>query len=310
MDEVRHFLENATVHGFQYISSTRRFSKLFWIIVVFCGFSGAIFLIEESFFYWKQNPISTTLESLPISELTLPKVRVCPPKDSTLTLNYNLIQAEKIYLDKDKRKELSNMASDIIQESYFFEIMKNVSKLNEENRFFNWYHGITKIKLPYHFQPYNQLSYGIETSALHGSISTEYFGESFDLHKVDRNVYYHIILSSPQMANLTVNIEKVNIKELSDTDKLDIFSDAENFNQVYLNFKNNYDQFYLNFTDTLVNKTKTPIYVNRKISTKELSQLKTEVMPGFKLKWNLDIEVEDDNFSPYKNDSTTIEFVK
>ena len=80
MDHVKEFLDNSTIHGLSFISSTRRWSRLFWILVVIGGFSGAGYMIYTSFHNWGQSPISTTIETLPISELTLPNVTVCPPK--------------------------------------------------------------------------------------------------------------------------------------------------------------------------------------------------------------------------------------
>ena len=69
MDHVKKFLESSTIHGMSWISSSRNISRGFWIVVVFLGFSGAGYLIHESFNNWEQSPISTTEEILPISEI-------------------------------------------------------------------------------------------------------------------------------------------------------------------------------------------------------------------------------------------------
>ena len=107
MDEINHFLELSTIHGFYHISTAaKRSSKYFWILVVIGGFSGAFFLINESFYNWEQSPISTTIETLPISKITFPNVTVCPPKQTFLTLNYDIMKSETLKIDEETRKEL------------------------------------------------------------------------------------------------------------------------------------------------------------------------------------------------------------
>ena len=74
MEEVRSFLESSTIHGLAYIPTGRKYVRLSWIIVVIAGFTGAIFMINESFKSWNDNPIKTTIDTRPIKEMTLPKV--------------------------------------------------------------------------------------------------------------------------------------------------------------------------------------------------------------------------------------------
>ena len=57
--------------------------------------------------------------------------------------------------------------------------MKNLSKIEEENRFYNWYNGYTLIQLPY--EPFiykNSQNYELSTSASTGSLKTQYFGDT------------------------------------------------------------------------------------------------------------------------------------
>ena len=61
------------------------------------GFTGAGYLIAKSFDNWKQSPISTTIETLPISQITFPNVTVCPPKNSVLNLNYDVVESNNKY---------------------------------------------------------------------------------------------------------------------------------------------------------------------------------------------------------------------
>ena len=103
MEGIKQFFESSTIHGLYHISSATRLAKVFWLIIVFGGFSGAGILIYESFNNWQQSPISTTIETLPISQITLPNLTVCPPKNSFLNLNYDLLNSNQLKLDNDTR---------------------------------------------------------------------------------------------------------------------------------------------------------------------------------------------------------------
>ena len=105
MDGVRTFLEASTIHGLTYISTTKKYARAFWIIVVAAGFTGAVLLINESFQSWAESPVKTTVETLPISMLKLPKVTVCPPKDTFTDLNYDLMKNENRILTEKERDE-------------------------------------------------------------------------------------------------------------------------------------------------------------------------------------------------------------
>ena len=100
MEHVKKFLENSTIHGLVWISRTRRFDKVFWLLVVLGGFLTAIALIRASFYNWEQRPTITTLETLPISKITYPNVTVCPPKYSFLNLNFDIFRCVSISITR------------------------------------------------------------------------------------------------------------------------------------------------------------------------------------------------------------------
>ena len=126
MDQVKHFLETSTIHGLSWISSTHRLARYFWIIVVIGGFSGSGYLIYESFYNWQQSPIKTTVDILPISNIKFPNVTVCPPNGFSLSLNHAILKSEKIRLNEETRRQLTDDAIDYIQESYYIEMMRNL----------------------------------------------------------------------------------------------------------------------------------------------------------------------------------------
>ena len=141
IESIKDFLESSSIHGLVYWSTTRSLNKLFWILVVITGFSGAGYFIQQSFQGWKESPIKTTVETLPISEVSFPKITVCPPEDTYTNLNYDLQQAENKSIDFNKNS--FEMTDEFVQ--HFLEIdfknysLKQTQGLKEHNRFRNWY---------------------------------------------------------------------------------------------------------------------------------------------------------------------------
>ena len=198
MEGLKTFLESSTIHGLSYISTTKRYVRLFWTVIVIAGFTGAGIIIYQSFDDWAENPVTTTLETLPIKELTFPKVTVCPPKNTNTNLNYDLERMKNMTLDDNIRKKLVNMVLKLIQDYTFDQVMSNLSKITEENRFYNWYAGLSEVSLPYwgedtdpgckYLCKDNLLRYHLNTSSVSGSISTQYYGNNFTATKMEKEI--------------------------------------------------------------------------------------------------------------------------
>ena len=203
MEQIKYFFENSTIHGLFYISSTRKCSKIFWTIVVITGFSCAFTLIQQAFDIWNESPISTTLEILPISRITFPNVTVCPPRNLFPNLNYDILKSSNMNLNSKSRNELIDYSLDVIQEELYKEVMANLSKLEDPDRFYNWYHGYTTITYPFYDvftksgEELGRLVYKVHTSATSGNISTQHFGNPFDANKKDDNIYVEIKVFVP-----------------------------------------------------------------------------------------------------------------
>ena len=139
MENVTNFLESSTIHGLAYVATGRKNVKLFWTLVVIVGFTGAGYMIYESFQSWADSPVKTTIETLPITEITFPKVTVCPPKNTFTDLNYDLKITENMTLNNDTRIELANYAMELLYDQLHINMLRNVSKLEEKDRYHNWY---------------------------------------------------------------------------------------------------------------------------------------------------------------------------
>ena len=290
-----------------WISSTRRLSRGFWIIVVFFGFFGAGYLIHESFNNWEQSPISTTEEILPISEIHFPNVTVCPPKGSYLDLNYAMMESKRIKLDSETRRQLLDDAIDDIQENYYKEIMRNLSKIQDPDRYFNWYKGYTEVGFPYYSSTTNELVTKIFTSAVSGNISTQYFGRTLDTENVDNFISNTIRIDTPikfqfdylGKVQLVFNIEKTPVSD----------SDAESF-VFYANKNEMIDpektHFSKNFTKTSLREFR--FNHRRKSLNTELKSNNLKMMPGFKLTWFYDSQMKPKN--KYSKDDNNKNFVR
>ena len=165
--------------------------------------------------------MKTTVETLLITEITFPKVTLCPPKNTYTDLNYDLKRGENKNMDNDTRQELVNSAVVMLYDHLYDNMITNMSKLEESNRYYNWYLGYTEIKQPY-IDAHLGFTYSVRTSANSDSISTQHFGDGFDVAKVDSGrLGYALYVYSPERVRnhtdvtLHLDVEKVSLKDLS-----------------------------------------------------------------------------------------------
>ena len=211
MEGVKEFLESSSIHGLGHVASTRvPLIKLLWIFLVFTGFTVAGFLIQQSFSSWADSPISTTIETLPITDIDFPNVTVCPPKNSFTSLIPDLVMSRKMIFDEEKRKELSGSVHETVFEAnYEAKYQEFLEYGQRKKEFMNWYSGLTKLSLP-HIDTYFK-KYRLETSSLTGSISTPYFRNSFDENRFEKTFVWTFNLFVPsnltEDSNLVVDIQ-------------------------------------------------------------------------------------------------------
>ena len=140
---MKEFLENSTIHGLSYISTTKRFSKLFWIVVVLSGFLGASILINSSFQEWNESPIKTVIETFSIDKIEFPVVTVCPTKNTFTILNYDLMMANQTTaISKENTNLLTKATVEKMQELEFISATSNLFQYKE--RFRGFYFGNEK----------------------------------------------------------------------------------------------------------------------------------------------------------------------
>ena len=150
MEGVKELLESSTIHGLSHVAGNRRLVRLLWICVVIAGFIGSFILIHQSFSNWADSPISTTIETLPISELEFPNVTVCPPRNSFTSLIPDLVTSRKMIFDVEKRKELSSFVPNAVFEAnYEAKYQEFLEYSQSGGEYLNWYTGLSNITLPY-----------------------------------------------------------------------------------------------------------------------------------------------------------------
>ena len=303
MENVTKFLESSTIHGFAYIATGSKNVRMFWILVIMGGFSAAAILIHTAFQSWDESPVKTTIETLPIKKITFPKVTVCPPKNTYTDLNHDLIMAERITLDNDTRNELANFAVELLYDQLHETMMRNMSKLEDNDRYYNWYHGYTKIELPY-IDYFGHVDYTVHTAASSGTISTQHLGEEFDADKVETSLVYSVYVYPPDSVrnknntNVTLhfNIKKLSLKDLSGEERLLVTGLG------FINVDRTYHHHHYSLSNGGCSDN-CYIQFTRNVIPGDVRKQKLRLMPGFRFTWYYSgMEVESE--ARFYNDTT------
>ena len=106
MDSLKEFFEVTSIHGLYQISKTKSIRRLFWTVTSTTGFLLSFSMIYESFQNFSKTPISTTIETWPISKVPFPAITVCPVKNTLTNLNYDLLNSQNYHLSRNERNDL------------------------------------------------------------------------------------------------------------------------------------------------------------------------------------------------------------
>ena len=191
MKGFKEFLESSTIHGLVYISITKRIVRLLWICVVIGGFVAAGYMISESFSSWSISPISTTIDTRPITDLNFPTVTVCPPRNSFTSLNPDLVRARDIKFDEEKRKKLSDFVSDFVFQTNYNRRYSAFAAFDGKE---TWYTGETKIEIPY-IDVNDRLNGEFYMDSLNGTFSTDLFGKPLNESRFESQLRSSVVLN-------------------------------------------------------------------------------------------------------------------
>ena len=137
MQSLKEFLDTSTIHGLHRISTSRNVIRLFWTFVVLFGLTASGYLIQQSFESWAESPISTAIDSQPTSEVRLPRITVCPPRNTFTDLNFDLMSLNNSTLNSSNKDQATRFAMEVIQDQIQQEIMTDLRKIDEKDRSYN-----------------------------------------------------------------------------------------------------------------------------------------------------------------------------
>ena len=212
MGVVREFLETSTIHGLFYIATTDKLARLFWMFVVLTGFMGAGVIIQKSYASWKVNPVSTSLETHSIANISFPRVTVCPPKNTFTSLNLDMKIMENRTLDNKTKNAITEILPSIIFDSDLEEKFSIFSLTTPVWR--GWYRGDTSISFPYDHSP---LTIFYKTSALSGSLSSPFFKEPFHLETFQPRLMFKIAIEKAR-GLMATGVTSIELKLTLDTE--------------------------------------------------------------------------------------------
>ena len=296
MGEFRSFLESSTIHGLSYISTTRKHVRIIWTAIVIACFIAASILIEESFKTWSDNPITTTIETRPISEIKFPKVTVCPSKDTFTDLNNVLMEIGNKTFEYDLTNENTSVYQVLekfitfFQHEDFKQRFAKIETFIEHDRFKNWYQSKSNAKFP----AGDELS--IETSAPSGVITSPYFQEGFDLEKFDKMAQYFVHIISPYRVQMTLYL-KVEYETLENYECLRVHGiRTGTVTNCLPNDKKFFETNWFNFRKTTIVFTRVASLSSTSI--KEVLMLRN--VTGFRLSWKFSTNITTDLAQTYK----------
>ena len=224
------------------------------------------------------------------SQLKFPNVTVCPPRDTYLNLNYDIMKSENMNIDQETRRELFDFALDCFQDAFYEEMMKNISKLEDPDRYFNWYHGYTDIQIPFFNHINDEFWYRFHSTATSGNISTKYFGDQFDAEKVDvgmLNLYMSITvpqsIKGDKNTVIMINLDKISLKDGYESILMPAFGtidkDTKHYSQNYSG------QYFTNIPNNM-------LFISYGRIVADTAKMKLDKVPGLRLTWMYNKEVE------------------
>ena len=199
-ESIKEFLQSSSIHGLVYISTGKRYLRLIWLCVVIAGFSVAGVLIQQSFSSWGASPVTTTLETLPISELDFPNVTVCPPRNTFTSFIPDLVRSRNMTLQLNET-EWTNFNDFISYAAYDANYKARLRHFEgyRQSEHRDLYSGVTKMDLP-HLTSESEYSrnYELYTTSFNGSFSTPYFNQAFESNTFEKDLKSGVNISVPE----------------------------------------------------------------------------------------------------------------
>ena len=298
MEGVREFLESSTIHGLSHIASSKQHLRVFWSVVVLASFLLAGGIIRASVLSWEETPVSTTIETLPITEVTFPLVTVCPPKSRYTNLNYDLMSLENARIDDQTKARLSRLAVRLINDALF---EKDLLLMKVESGPFNWYRGYDSITLAQKSEEKlssspRTVTWEVTTYASSGSVSTVGFREPFEERKFPLYSKQKVIISLP--------------KEIQYVENASIVIRIEHDTESRENIKFRYDNIDLSKKEPLLMEMPVKwcgrlcaITFDRRMEEDYFKRWKSKRLTGMNISWYYNTSVQSQGYFTKRNEN-------
>ena len=170
--------------------------------------------------------------------------------------------------------------------------MHNLSLIDEEDRYYNWYTGKSALNLPFWGHDITMLCnieicnlaslrYFIDTFATSGTILTNYFGEKIKKSQIEKKILARIFLRVPQNAvnneNITFHVE---------VEKF-VMNGMENYIGTLNDEKSKYEK---KFSPP---EKQYALQLHRQLTESDILDLDEDVTPSFKIKWHYNSNIPD-----------------
>ena len=197
------------------------------------------------------------------------------------------------------RNKLIKYVAELLHDHLFENLKANLSKIQDPDRYFNWYKGYSALTLPSTDEE-NFFTYNLVTRAPSGTIWTEDFGEKFNADNVEERIHYDIQVLPPESIEANTNvtlhfvIEKVQIpnKYLSIYNGNNYLSIGGNDGideddlKVELKFNANNSAHIIGYRKEYGHqKHISKIFQHRYAPKEAVAKMNLQFMPGFKLTW-------------------------
>ena len=104
-------------------------------------------------------------------------------------------------ISSDTRKELLNYAVNLLNDYIYDTVMTEFRMLDEENRYYNWYHGYTKVELPKYINDEGTNQFQLKTTAASGYVSIQNLEQAFDAKTGSIEVDITLLLPKKDASN-------------------------------------------------------------------------------------------------------------
>ena len=266
--------------------------------MVSAGFGISTYLIVKSFKGWEESPIATSVEMLPITEITFPNVTVCPPRDTFTILNYDLAMAENVDVTGNVRDKLLNSLDEAVVFAGFKDVLNDFSIFVEKNRFRNWYEGLTRISFPYwtggsHFKVgQGKKIYKYYTYATTGEFVTPFYQDPWTDEKFEiSSMYYSLFIQKPWSSDDDEKHDNTNIVFDVEQDMLSELPGSRWGGRDISYVEEDLVPFKKNLTVVRSVQEEYNVYYDKILTAPGLARIKRKRIPGMKVKWRWDKQV-------------------